>query len=100
MVTRRSGSAGLLTLNFNMADQKLQIILWGSRIRHELHGPRYGDDIIVIDAGMMFPGCGAARWTSSLPISRTGAECRARPGLVLTHGHEDHIGAVPFRFRS
>ena len=60
---------------------------------------RYGDDsIIVIDAGMMFPEaerCSA--WTLSLPISHSLKENREQVrALLLTHGHEDHIGAVAF----
>lgn len=58
---------------------------------------RYGDDIIVIDAGMMFPDAellGVDIVTPDFSYLEQNAEfVRA---LVLTHGHEDHIGAVPF----
>src|SRR5579871_6879867 len=58
---------------------------------------RYGDDIIVIDSGMMFPEdelLGVDLVTPDLTYLRDNREhVRA---LLLTHGHEDHIGAVPF----
>ncbi len=58
---------------------------------------RYGDDIIVIDAGMMFPEdelLGVDIVTPDLTFLKENREhVRA---LFLTHGHEDHIGAVAF----
>jgi len=58
---------------------------------------RYGDDIIVIDAGMMFPDAELLGVDIVTPdfsfLEEHAGQVRA---LVLTHGHEDHIGAVPF----
>src|SRR5579872_1942200 len=58
---------------------------------------RYGDDIIVVDAGMMFPDAellGVDIVTPDFAYLEQNREyVRA---LILTHGHEDHIGAVPF----
>jgi len=58
---------------------------------------RYGDDIIVVDAGMMFPDAellGVDIVTPDFTYLEENAQ-HVR-GLILTHGHEDHIGAVPF----
>ncbi len=58
---------------------------------------RYGDDILVLDAGMMFPDAellGVDIVTPDFSYLQENAACvRA---LILTHGHEDHIGGVPF----
>lgn len=58
---------------------------------------RYGDDIIVIDAGMMFPDAELLGVDIVTPdfsyLEENAAHVR---GLLLTHGHEDHIGAIPF----
>lgn len=58
---------------------------------------RYGDDIIVIDCGMMFPEddlLGVDIVTPDLTYLKDNRQhVRA---LFLTHGHEDHIGAVAF----
>src|SRR5689334_3007529 len=58
---------------------------------------RFGDNILVIDSGMMFPEdelLGVDLVTPDLTYLRENRQhVRA---LLLTHGHEDHIGAVPF----
>jgi len=58
---------------------------------------RYEDDIIVIDAGMMFPDAELMGVDIVTPdftyLEENKKFVRA---LLLTHGHEDHIGALPF----
>ncbi|MEZ5352930.1 MAG: ribonuclease J [Bryobacteraceae bacterium] len=57
----------------------------------------YGDDIIVIDAGMMFPDAELMGVDSVVPdfTYLTDRKKKVR-GVVFTHGHEDHIGAAAF----
>lgn len=82
-----------------MSDKKLHVIPLGGLGEFGMHmmAIRYGDDIIVIDAGMMFPEAdlpGVDIVTPDMTYLKDNRQfVRA---LLITHGHEDHIGAVAF----
>ena len=82
-----------------MPDQKLQLVPLGGLGEFGMNSMavRYGEDIIVVDAGMMFPDAELLGVDIVTPdftyLEQNREHVRA---LILTHGHEDHIGAVPF----
>ena len=57
----------------------------------------YGSDIIIVDCGMSFPDEEMPGIDVVIPdmtyIEKNAANVR---GILITHGHEDHIGAVPY----
>ena len=82
-----------------MTDKKLQIVPLGGLGEFGMNcmAVRYGDDIIVLDAGMMFPDAELMGVDIVTPdFTYLEENAKHVRGLILTHGHEDHIGGIPF----
>ena len=78
---------------------KLKIIPLGGlgEIGKNMTAYEFGGDIIVVDCGMGFPDEDMYGVDIVLPdVTYLKANAEKIRGLILTHGHEDHIGAVPY----
>ncbi len=81
---------------------KLKIIPLGGlgEIGKNMTAFEYGNDIILVDCGMGFPDEDMYGVDIVLPdFSYLRSNASRLRGLILTHGHEDHIGGVPYLLR-
>jgi ribonuclease J len=82
-----------------MPTNKLQIIPLGGLGEFGMNclALRWQDDIVVIDAGLMFPETELLGVDIVVPdITYLIENKRCVRGILLTHGHEDHIGGLPY----
>ena len=83
--------------------EKLKIISLGglNEIGKNLTVYEYGNDIVVVDCGMGFPDDDMYGIDVVIPdVSYLIKNQNKIRGIFITHGHEDHIGALPYVLRS
>ena len=82
-----------------MADSKLKIIPLGGleQIGMNITAFEYEDSIIVVDCGLSFPEDDMLGIDLVIPdITYLKENIEKVKGFFITHGHEDHIGAIPY----
>ena len=85
--------------NQKEAKSKLKIIPLGGleQIGMNITAFEYEDSIIVVDCGLAFPGDDMLGIDLVIPdVSYLKQNIDKVKGFVITHGHEDHIGALPY----
>ena len=79
--------------------EKLKIIPLGglNEIGKNMTAYEYGGEIVIVDCGMAFPGDDMYGIDCVIPdVSYLVKNHSRLRGMFITHGHEDHIGAIPY----
>lgn len=82
-----------------MAENRLRIVALGgvSEIGKNMIVVEYADDIIIVDCGVMFPDEEMLGVDLVIPdMSYLADRADHIRGIIITHGHEDHTGALPY----
>lgn len=81
-----------------MTNDKLRVLPLGGagEVGRNMWVLEHGDEILILDCGVMFPDADMLGVDLVLPdISYLRDKTDRIQGILLTHGHEDHVGAVP-----
>jgi ribonuclease J len=90
---------GLSTSRYTASRQNLRVIPMGGveEVGENMTAIEYGDDLIIIDMGLAFPDDTMPGIDYIIPDTKWLEENKRRiRGVIITHGHLDHIGAIPY----
>jgi ribonuclease J len=91
--------AVLNTSHYTASRQNLRIIPMGGieEVGENMTVFEYGDDLIVVDMGLAFPDETMPGIDYIIPDTKWLEQNKKRiRGVIITHGHLDHIGAIPY----
>ena len=96
IIDKTLGISGGYTVS--RSKKKLKVIPLGGlqEIGKNITVFEYGDEILVVDCGLSFPEDDLLGIDLVIPDISYLAKIRKIMGVILTHGHEDHIGAMPY----
>ncbi len=97
--TKNTRAVSSEAMQFNFKKSNLKIIPLGGlqEIGKNITVFEYEDEIILVDCGLEFPGEDMLGVDLVIPdVTYLIKNKEKIKGLVITHGHEDHIGAIPY----
>ena len=98
-MAKPAAQTSLTTSRYTASRQNLRIIPMGGveEVGENMTVVEYGDDLIIIDMGLAFPDETMPGIDYIIPDTKWLEENKKRiRGVIITHGHLDHIGAIPY----